>query len=166
MAIKIQCYTESDNAAFFGDDSDHQHQLPAPTYDEPKARTGKPPVVIDNRAVRAWLIETGCLSYTQLVEAYPWADDVFTGLSRATSGSIGAGLPVSKAYLFAALYGTNDIFSRNTAKSYTAITCRSPSPRYLRHVNSVLQATAVSLAKVLKDRGDFTWWDYNDKCLS
>ncbi|EHK4952112.1 hypothetical protein [Shigella flexneri] len=41
MAIKIQCYTESDNAAFFGDDSDHQHQLPAPTYDEPKARTGK-----------------------------------------------------------------------------------------------------------------------------
>lgn len=38
MAIKIQCYTESDNAAFFGDDSDHQHQLPAPTYDEPKAR--------------------------------------------------------------------------------------------------------------------------------
>ncbi|EPY2112574.1 hypothetical protein ACXAPX_003484 [Escherichia coli] len=34
MAIKIQCYTESDNAAFFGDDSDLQHQLPAPTYDE------------------------------------------------------------------------------------------------------------------------------------
>lgn len=75
-------------------------------------------------------------------------------------------LSVSKAYLFAALYDTNDIFSRNTAKSYTAITGRSPSPRYLRHVNSVLQATAVSLAKVLKDRGDFTWWDYNDKCLS
>ena len=91
MAIKIQCYTESDNATFFGDDSDLQHQLPAPTYDEPKARTGKPPVVIDNRAVRAWLIETGCLSYTQLVEAYPWADDVFTGLSRATSGAVGAG---------------------------------------------------------------------------
>lgn len=146
MTIAIQCYTESDNAAFFGEDSDHQHQLPAPTYDEHKASTGKPPVVINNRAVRAWLIETGCLSYSQLVEAYPWADDVFTGLSRATSGAVGAGLPVSKAYLFAALYGTNDIFSRNTAKSYTAITGRSPSPRYLRHVNSVLQATAVSLA--------------------
>lgn len=111
MTIAIQCYTESDNAAFFGEDSDHQHQLPAPTYDEHKASTGKPPVVINNRAVRAWLIETGCLSYSQLVEAYPWADDVFTGLSRATSGAVGAGLPVSKAYLFAALYGTNDIFS-------------------------------------------------------
>ncbi|MEQ5227992.1 hypothetical protein ABN223_02505 [Citrobacter freundii] len=91
---------------------------------------------------------------------------MFTGLSRATSGAVGAGLPVSKAYLFSALYGTNDIFSRNTAKSYTAITGRSPSPRYLRHVNSVLQATAVSLAKVLKDREDYTWLDYNDQCLS
>ncbi|CAH3690969.1 hypothetical protein AI2662V1_2284 [Enterobacter cloacae] len=102
MAITIQCYTESDNAAFFGDDSDHQQQLPAPTYDEPKARTGKPPVVIDNRAVRAWLIETGCLSYSQLVEAYPWADDVFTGLSRATSGAVGAGLQRSVPVLRAA----------------------------------------------------------------
>ncbi|HEC4611882.1 TPA: hypothetical protein R2W98_002928 [Escherichia coli] len=165
MAITIQCYSESDNEAFFGGDLDHE-QLPAPTYDEPKARTGKPPVVIDNRSVRLWLIETGCLSYSQLAEAYPWADDVFTGLSRPSGLSNSGGLPVSKAYLFAALYGTNDIFSRNTDISYTAITGRSPSPRYLRHVNSVLQATAVSLAKVLKDRGDFTWWDYNDKCLS
>mgnify|MGYP001049152584 FL=1 len=115
MAITIQCYSESDNAAFFGGDLDHE-QLPAPTYDEPKARTGKPPVVIDNRSVRLWLIETGCLSYSQLAEAYPWADDVFTGLSRATSGAVGSGLPVSKAYLFAALYGTNDVFSRNTDK--------------------------------------------------
>lgn len=81
MAITIQCYSESDNEAFFGGDLDHE-QLPAPTYDEPKARTGKPPVVIDNRSVRLWLIETGCLSYSQLAEAYPWADDVFTGLSR------------------------------------------------------------------------------------
>lgn len=165
MAITIQCYSESDNEAFFGGDLDHE-QLPAPTYDEPKARTGKPPVVIDNRSVRLWLIETGCLSYSQLAEAYPWADDVFTGLSRPSGLSNSGGLPVSKAYLFAALYGTNDIFSRNTAKSYADITGRSPSPRYLRHVNSVLQATAVSLAKVLKDRGDFTWWDYNDQCLS
>ncbi|HGZ0809189.1 TPA: hypothetical protein ACN5NN_001052, partial [Escherichia coli] len=69
MAITIQCYSESDNAAFFGGDLDHE-QLPAPTYDEPKARTGKPPVVIDNRSVRLWLIETGCLSYSQLAEAY------------------------------------------------------------------------------------------------
>lgn len=52
MAITIQCYSESDNEAFFGGDLDHE-QLPAPTYDEPKARTGKPPVVIDNRSVVA-----------------------------------------------------------------------------------------------------------------
>lgn len=109
MAITIQCYSESDNEAFFGGDLDHE-QLPAPTYDEPKARTGKPPVVIDNRSVRLWLIETGCLSYSQLAEAYPWADDVFTGLSRPSGLSNSGGLPVSKAYLFAALYGTNDIF--------------------------------------------------------
>ena len=151
MAITIQCYSESDNAAFFGGDLDHE-QLPAPTYDEPKARTGKPPVVIDNRSVRLWLIETGCLSYSQLAEAYPWADDVFTGLSRATSGAVGSGLPVSKAYLFAALYGTNDVFSRNTDTSYRAITGPSPSPRYLRHVNSVLQATSVNMKKVLRDK--------------
>ena len=62
MAIKIQCYTESDNAAFFGDDSDLQHQLPAPTYDEPKARTGKPPVVIDNRDFTWWDYNEQCLS--------------------------------------------------------------------------------------------------------
>lgn len=152
MAITIQCYSESNNEAFFGGDLDHE-QLPAPTYDEPKARTGKPPVVIDNRSVRLWLIETGCLSYSQLAEAYPWADDVFTGLSRATSGAVGSGLPVSKAYLFAALYSTNDIFSRNTDISYTAITARSPSPRYLRHVNSVLQSTAVNMKKILIDKG-------------
>lgn len=50
MAITIQCYSESDNEAFFGGDLDHE-QLPAPTYDEPKARTGKPPAVIDNRSM-------------------------------------------------------------------------------------------------------------------
>lgn len=107
MAINIQCYTESDNEAFFGEDNRHPiDQLPAPAYDEPKATTGKPPVVIDNRAVRAWLIETGCLSYSQLAEAYPWADDVFTGLARPSGLSNSGGLPVSKSYLFAALYVT------------------------------------------------------------
>ncbi len=116
-------------------------------------------MVIDNRAVRAWLIETGCLSYSQLAEAYPWADDVFTGLARPSGLSNSGGLPVSKSYLFAALYNTNDIFSRNTAKSYADITGRSTSPRWLRHVNSVLQATAVSLAKVLQGREDFEMWD-------
>ncbi|MCU2548622.1 BMT2 family SAM-dependent methyltransferase [Enterobacter hormaechei subsp. xiangfangensis] len=104
-------------------------------------------------AGQLWLIETGCLSYSQLAEAYPWADDVFTGLSRPSGLSNSGGLPVSKAYLFAALYGTNDIFSRNTDISYTAITGRSPSPRYLRHVNSVLQATSVNMKKVLCDKG-------------
>lgn len=140
MAVIFSGYSQEQNESFF---SGEENSNPLPVYYMPQIipQRGPKPVCLDNRAVRAWLLKTGCNSFSQLADAYPDIDDVFSGCSKL-DGSSSSNLPYSKALIFQALTGMDEIHRENVEDMYYQANGKYPSPRYIRYATDVIQVTS------------------------